>query len=205
MISLLFSEPLVFALLFGVLVFSLTVHEYMHAAVADRLGDSTARLLGRVTLNPSAHLDPIGTLLLLVAGFGWGKPVPFNPINFKNPKRDIAIVAVAGPLSNFAMALVFGLILQLLPVALPQLILSVFTLLVYYNVALGVFNLLPINPLDGFKVVNGFLSHEMSIQWLQLAPYGIYILLFGFFTNTIEKLISPIISAITGFILRAPF
>jgi len=107
LLELLFSNPLIFILVAAALILSISVHEFAHAYVADKLGDPTPRYLGRVTLNPKAHLDPIGTLLLVVAGFGWGKPVPFNPNNLSNPKRDAALISFAGPLSNFFMAIIF--------------------------------------------------------------------------------------------------
>src|SRR3989339_661935 len=114
LISLLFQNPLVFLFLAVVLIVSLAIHEFAHAYASDKLGDPTAKSLGRLTLNPLAHLDPVGTLLMLVAGFGWGKPVPFNPMYLKNPKRDTAIISFAGPFANFVIALVFILLTKLL-------------------------------------------------------------------------------------------
>src|SRR3989338_11315825 len=98
-----------FIFVFAILVFCLTIHEYSHAWVAFKLGDPTAKAMGRLTLNPLAHLDPVGTLLLLLVGFGWGKPVPFNPNYFANPRRSSALVSLAGPASNFIFAVLFGL------------------------------------------------------------------------------------------------
>ena len=105
MLGLLFSDPRTFVLVIFALIISITIHEFAHAFVADKLGDPTARALGRVTLDPRAHLDPLGTILLIVAGFGWGRPVPFDPSYLKNPKKDSALIALAGPVSNFLLAI----------------------------------------------------------------------------------------------------
>ena len=201
LVKLLFQNPIVFILLSISLIISISIHEFAHAFIASKLGDPTAKLLGRVTLNPLAHLDPLGTFLLLFAGFGWGKPVPFNPIYLKNPKRDVAIISFAGPASNFLLAILVSVVIRLT----PQTDLGLFTLIHYllymiafYNLVLGFFNLIPIHPLDGFKVVNGFLPHELSIQWMQMAPYGIWILLVLIMTDTTSKIITPLITLTMG-------
>ena len=196
LISLLTTQPSVFILLAAALILSLTVHEFAHAFVSDKLGDPTAKSLGRVTLNPLAHLDPLGTALLLFAGFGWGKPVPFNPNYLKNPKRDAALISFAGPAANFILAAFFALTLKLLAGTgvLNDLTGGFLYLTVFYNLVLGIFNLLPIHPLDGFKVVNGFLPERLSYQWLQMAPYGIFMLLLLILTNTTSKFISASVS-----------
>lgn len=191
----LLENPLAFIIVAGALIISISIHEFAHAYVSNRLGDSTAKMLGRVTLNPLSHLDPIGTLLLLFAGFGWGKPVPFNPYNLENPKRDSALIAFAGPLSNFILAILFALLvfgISVLPVPTSVYIASrsVFEVVVFYNLVLGLFNLIPIHPLDGFKVVNAFLPEDLSYQWLQLAPYGIYLLLLLILTNGFSLILS---------------
>ncbi len=198
LLNTLFQNPLLFLFIAGSLVICISIHEFAHAYVADKLGDSTPRLLGRVTLNPRAHLDPIGTLLLIVAGFGWGKPVPFNPYNLKHPKRDSALIALAGPVSNFILAVILSLMLKGLVFYAPSQLLMSFLqpflfLTILYNLVLGIFNLIPIHPLDGFRIVNGLLPDDLSYQWLQMAPYGIYILLLLIITNTTDKLINPVI------------
>ena len=207
LLKLLFQNPIVFILLSISLIISISIHEFAHAFIASKLGDPTAKLLGRVTLNPLAHLDPLGTFLLLFAGFGWGKPVPFNPIYLKNPKRDAAIISFAGPASNFLLAILVSIVIHLTPqTGLPaQTGLGLFTLIHYllymiafYNLVLGFFNLIPIHPLDGFKVVNGFLPHELSIQWMQMAPYGIWILLVLIMTDTTSKIVTPLITLTMG-------
>ena len=177
------------------LIISISIHEFAHAFVADKLGDNTARLLGRVTLDPKAHLDPMGTILLLFAGFGWGKPVPFNPINLSNPKRDSALIAFAGPLSNFILALSLTAVFYL--VGENNIIGAFLYLTIFYNIVLGVFNLLPIHPLDGFKVVAGLLPPGLYMQWMQIRPYGIYILFALILTGTTDVVITPIIDFIT--------
>ncbi len=192
----LFENPALFIVIAVALMFSVTIHEFSHAYVANKLGDPTAKNLGRISLNPLAHMDPLGTLALLMAGFGWGKPVPVNYYNLKNPKRDAALISFAGPGSNFAMAFLLTLIVKAVASYLsPILLVTTFLYpIILYNIILGVFNLLPVEPLDGFKIVNGILPPKLSVQWVQLAPYGIYILIFLVATNTTSKILSPIVS-----------
>lgn len=165
MIDLLTQSPLLFALAAISLVVAVTVHEAAHAYVADRLGDPTPSLQGRVTLNPLSHLDPIGTLMLLIAGFGWGRPVQFDPYNLKNPRRDAAIISIAGPLTNIIMAVVGALIYR---AAGDFVLLLPF---VQINVVLAVLNLLPVHPFDGFKVVGGMLPEDRAYDWYSLQRY----------------------------------
>ena len=152
------------------LLSAITIHEFSHAWVADRLGDPTQRLMGRVTLNPLAHLDPIGTIALLLIGFGWGKPVQFDPFNLENPRRDSALVALAGPASNIVIILILTIIYRLTPITLLEPFIG-------YNVVLALFNLIPIHPLDGFKIVGGILPEDRSEAWYRLERYGLYLLL----------------------------
>lgn len=205
LLGILFENPLLFVAIAVALVFSVTLHEFSHAYVAYKLGDPTAKNLGRVSLNPLAHLDPLGTLTLLIAGFGWGKAVPVNYLNLKNPKRDAAIISFAGPGSNFAMAIFLAVVLRIIESTLstnpvsnslsPALLLTTFLYpIILYNIILGIFNMLPIEPLDGFKIVNGLLPPHLSVQWIQLAPYGIYILIFMVATGSISKIISPVVA-----------
>jgi len=174
-----------------VLVFSAIVHEYMHGWMADRLGDSTAKDAGRLTLNPIPHLDLFGSILLpamLVLSnvgfvFGWAKPVPFNPYNLSDKKYGSAKVALAGPLGNLIVALFFGLILRF--INLPSQELSIlFSMIVQINLLLMVFNLMPIPPLDGSKVIMPFLPISMQENMIKLEKYGMFIVLlfimFGF-------------------------
>lgn len=173
-----------------VLLVAFTIHELAHAVVADRLGDPTPRRMGRITLNPIAHLDPIGTLALLVAGFGWAKPVMVNPYNMRgyNPRTAMAIVAIAGPLSNLLMALLFILPFRLGLVSVEGFFIntgsSIFPSLsfllaqfIWINLILMFFNLIPIPPLDGHKVLIGVLPPEMGYRLQPLEQYGFLLLL----------------------------
>ncbi len=171
-----------FALAF---VTGIAFHEFSHAWAANELGDDTAARQGRLTLNPLAHLDPAGTLLLFVAGFGWGKPTPVNPYRLRmGVKRGNMLVAVAGPLSNFAFALLASLPLILGWVepassldaigraSGPEIFGTFLVLIAWINVVLGVFNLIPIHPLDGFKVVVGLLPDELARPLVPLSRWG---------------------------------
>ncbi len=191
MIETLFQNPLMFALLAGALVISISIHEFSHAFAAYKLGDPTGKNMGRLTLNPKAHLDPIGTIFLLFVGFGWGKPVPFNPRNLKNPKKDSAIISLAGPLSNFILAIILSLILK---IGMGNNILVAFLYTtILYNLMLGFFNLIPLGPLDGNKIVFGFLPNKLAIQWLEIQRYGTYILLFLIVFDFTEKILLPLV------------
>lgn len=189
------------------LIFAVTVHEAAHGWVADKLGDPTARSLGRITLNPLPHIDPVGTLLvpilmLTFTGFliGWAKPVPVAMNKLHSPRRDMAIVAAAGPGVNLLMALIWSLLLVLahnlihsLPaVALPLLLMSVAG--VFVNLVLMALNLLPIPPLDGGRVVNGFLPAGLSRLYMRIEPFGIFILIGLLLTGLIGAVLMPVIA-----------
>ena len=191
-LNLLFENPLVFILVAAALILSLTFHEFAHAYVADHLGDPTARYLGRVTLNPIKHLDPIGTMLLLFVGFGWGRPVPFNPANLNNPKRDAALISFAGPGSNFLLAILFAILYKFF--GNVGILGDFMYLATFYNLLLGLFNLFPFHPLDGFKVVYGLIPMNLAYQWLQMQSYGMYILIFMIFTGTTSTIMQPLVS-----------
>ena len=188
----------IFVLVAGALIISISIHEFSHAFVADKLGDSTAKNMGRITLNPKAHLDPTGTILLLIAGFGWGKPVPFDPRLLKNPKRDAAIISFAGPASNILLATLLAGFFHV--VSLGGLVGLFVQLVVQYNLILAVFNLIPVHPLDGFKVVNGLLPRELSHQWIQLAPYGLWILLALIVAGVTDQIIGPLLDILLTFL-----
>jgi len=164
------------------LLAAVTVHEYAHAYVADRLGDPTPRSHGRLTLNPIAHLDLVGTLLILLVGIGWAKPVPINPANFNNWRRGSIVVAAAGPLANVTLLFILGVPfkLGLLDIgglaavgALNRLLLAT----IQINAMLAVFNLIPIPPLDGSKIVMGLLPPEAAVSYARLQLYGTLILI----------------------------
>jgi Zn-dependent protease len=191
---------------FIVLLFSLTVHEMAHAWTADRLGDPTARLLGRVSLNPIVHADPIGTvlfpLLALISGaplIGWAKPVPVNSRQLGNPRRDFVLVAAAGPASNLLMAFAAAVVLSLLPIS-PQTLgeanvsVPVATILsqgMRLNVLLAVFNLIPIPPLDGGNVLAGLLPSPLAASFNRLRPYGFLLLYALIFSGGFDYLVIP--------------
>ncbi|MCD6334889.1 MAG: site-2 protease family protein [Candidatus Latescibacteria bacterium] len=161
------------------ILFALTIHEYAHGWVADKLGDPTARYAGRLTLNPLSHLDPLGTMMLFLVHFGWAKPVPVDPGFFKNPKRDMMWVSLAGPAANIVSAAIFGWIVQLLVgIGLTSgYLLVILQYGVMINVVLGIFNLIPIPPLDGSKILMGLLPPEQAFRFQQLERKGPLILL----------------------------
>jgi len=179
-----------FEFLFALLV-AITIHEYAHAWMAVRLGDPTPKLLGRLTLNPIAHLDPLGTLLpvmLILTGspiiFGWGKPVRFDPYNLENPKRDAALISFAGPASNLILASLLSLILRFStqPFSPFYFLAGIIPPLIILNIILALFNLLPIHPLDGGKILIGILPPKDAVKAERfLNQYGILILLFLIF------------------------
>ena len=188
------------------LLLAITVHEFSHAAAAAKLGDPTAKNLGRLTLNPVAHLDPIGTLAILLVGFGWGKPVPFDPAKLANPKKDSAIISLAGPASNLVLALVLSIPYQIgfwTNLFLPQIfvIYSVIVTAIWLNLILAVFNLVPVHPLDGFKVLGGLLPKNWYDDFQQMANYGLIILLFLILPVAGEPFLARIILPIVSLIL----
>ena len=205
-LALLQSNPAVAVAFVLGLVFGISVHEAAHAFVAYRLGDPTAKIAGRLTLDPRSHLDPIGTLALLFVGFGWGKPTPFDPFNLRNVKRDSALISVAGAASNFLLALALSLpyLVAFYTHSLNFTVNSIYQVLsivIWLNVILGVFNLIPVHPLDGFKVLAGLLPRDWYQDFMQTERYGIFILLFLIITGAIGKIIFPIVSFILALLL----
>ncbi len=187
-------------------LFAVMLHEVAHGYTACRFGDPTARLLGRLTLNPLRHLDPIGTLALMFFGFGWARPVPVNFRNLQHPRRDMIWVALAGPLTNFSLALLSALLLRglawthgdgmdgLLGAYLePVALMAGFSL--YINIILAVFNLIPIPPLDGGRVLTGLLPQRQADMLSRIEPFGFMIILFiVFFTDVWRMVLSPVIT-----------
>ena len=173
----------------------LPLHEFAHGWMAEKLGDHTARAAGRLTMNPLASLDPFGALFLLLFGFGWAKPVPVNPWNFKKPKRDMAITALAGPVSNLLAALVggilyFALYLFVLPSASTSVFIAVDAFLSAYiviNVSLAVFNLLPVPPLDGSRVVSAFLSDRAMAAYYRYQNAIVMVLFLLLFIGVLDS------------------
>lgn len=194
-----------------ILIFSIVIHEISHGAAANYLGDPTAKYAGRLTLNPIRHLDPIGSILvplfLIILRspilLGWAKPVPINPYNFRDQKYGSAKVALAGPGSNLTVALVFGLALRFFPAisAIPGLYLM-FSYIVYINILLAVFNLLPLPPLDGSHILFTFLPPGFENLKIFLSQFGIFILLFIIFF--FFRWLSLFINWIFGLIVGAP-
>ncbi len=190
-----------------ILIFSAIIHEYMHGYVAYSLGDSTARDAGRLTFNPIAHIDLWGSILLplfmvvLNTGFifGWAKPVPFNPYRLRNQKYGPAMVAIAGPAGNLILAIMFGLVLRFLPFG-NEMFSALIALIVYINLVLMIFNLVPIPPLDGSKVLAAFLPIRAQEKFFQLERYGFFlVLIFVFFGyNLILPIINFLFKIITG-------
>jgi Zn-dependent protease len=196
------------------------VHEAAHAWAADRLGDSTARQLGRLSLNPAVHIDPIGTLLFpliaMLTGIpliGWAKPVPVDTRHLQHPKRDFALIAAAGPASNIVMAIIGAVIFALLPTAAPgdiagRVVMStpreIFLWFTYLNVMLAVFNMIPVPPLDGGNVLLGVLPHAGARIVEQVRPYGFLILYALMLTGTLGYLLGPIAIGVVRLLLRMP-
>jgi len=172
------DDPTGFVAFIIAIVLGITVHEFMHAYAAHRLGDDTARLLGRLSLNPMAHLDPFGTLLLVLAGFGYGKPVPFNESRLRTT-LGVTLVALAGPLANLALAALCAIPLRFGSVAVVGATYEeILTAIVLWNCVLAIFNLVPIPPLDGANVVYGLLPPRQQYSWRTYQQYGPFLLLF---------------------------
>jgi len=211
MISSLFTDPLGLLISVAALLSAITIHECSHALAADYLGDPTPRLKGRISLNPLVHIDMFGLIFLLVAGFGWGKPVEFDPFNLKHPRRDAALISLAGPASNlilaFVLSLLFRFLLAMSPglgIGIGQAILLPF---IAINVMLALFNLLPIHPLDGFKIVGGILSRDQARSWYDLERYGMIFLLFLIVPfggrSMLDSILQPLISLVLPLFLPA--
>lgn len=174
------------------LLIAITVHEYAHALVAYAYGDPTAKQQGRLTLNPIKHLDPLGTLMLLVAGIGWARPVPINPYRFRDRRGGLFAVSLAGPASNFITAFATILILVLLMrFRLPLLAIGMLEMIAVINIVLGVFNLIPIPPLDGSKVLAAVAPPAVLAVYRQVEAYAPLLLLFLIITGAFGKIIWP--------------
>jgi Zn-dependent protease len=186
------------------LLIAVTLHELAHALVADHLGDPTARLQGRITLNPLPHIDPLGALAFVIAGFGWAKPVPVNAYRLKNPRRDMAVVAVAGPITNFAVALVALIAYEILRRTmessfLAKPILGVLLWSYVFNLGLGIFNLIPLPPLDGGHFLPYIFPRASWTLLHQLEQYGPFILILLVMTRATGYIMGPALALINGF------
>ncbi|MEW6684664.1 MAG: site-2 protease family protein [Candidatus Edwardsbacteria bacterium] len=172
------NEFLSYLLLAPPILFAVTIHEYAHGWMAEKFGDLTAKLAGRLTLNPLAHLDLLGTLMLFLVKIGWAKPVPVNPYNLRHPRRDMVWISLAGPLANLSFAILCGLLLRLfliLDITPEGWLKPIFIIILYaffINVALAAFNIIPIPPLDGSKILTGLIPHQWALKYRQLERYG---------------------------------
>lgn len=176
------------------LILAMTVHEYAHARVAVELGDITPRVMGRLTLNPKAHIDPIGLLCLFLVHFGWAKPVSINPRNFKNPRRDDILVSLAGPFANLLLAflsLVALLVYSKMGGNMTQGMSLVFRLIIEYNIGFAIFNLLPIPPLDGSHVLMQILPRDLAYKLEGLEKYSFIILIIFLMTPILSMILIP--------------
>ena len=176
------------------LILAMTVHEYAHARVAVELGDITPRVMGRLTLNPKAHIDPIGLLCLFLVHFGWAKPVSINPRNFKNPRRDDILVSLAGPFANLLLAflsLVVLLVYSKMGGNMTQGMSLVFRLIIEYNIGFAIFNLLPIPPLDGSHVLMQILPRDLAYKLEGLEKYSFIILIIFLMTPILSMILIP--------------
>lgn len=188
------------------LLLALTIHEFAHGYVAYRLGDPTARAAGRLTLNPLRHLDPIGTIAFFIIKLGWAKPVPVNPAYFKNPQKDMLWVALAGPMTNLAMAVISAIATKLVWFLMEKLpysavIEAIFVPLnamliasVWINLVLCIFNFLPIPPLDGSRILTGILPRDLARSYASVEQYGFILILILAFSGILSKVILPIIN-----------
>ena len=187
-----------------VLLFSVTIHEYAHGLAAQALGDPTPKLSGRMTLNPLKHIDPVGLLMLILVRFGWAKPVPVNPSYFADPDKDMALVSLAGPFSNFAFAVVVSLVYKVIPVPAAgagQFVSALFQYTIWINLALGIFNLLPIPPLDGSRLIRAVLPYEAASFMDSIEPYGFFILIFFLLFPGTSEIIMSIVNYFAAFLI----
>lgn len=203
----------IFSMIAGIpgLIIAMVIHEYAHARVAVAMGDDTPRLMGRLTLNPVAHVDPIGLLMLFIMQFGWAKPVSINPNNFHNWKRGELYVSLAGPVSNLIMAflaLVFMVIYMKLGMPMSRGLRIVMYLIVLYNINFAIFNMIPIPPLDGSKVLMSFLPDEWNYKMASIERYSFFILIaimmtpvLGYILVPLQRLIFSIFSQILSIFL----
>mgnify|MGYP000868606306 FL=1 len=183
------------------LFIAIIFHEVAHGYVAYRLGDPTAKREGRLTLNPLKHIDIVGFLFLLIFKFGWAKPVPINPLYFKNRKRDILLVSIAGPLTNLAIAFILAILISFIGIT-NGIITQMIVIAIWYNIMLGIFNLLPFPPLDGSKIVASLLPEKYEILFYKYEKYLYFILIILIVTDTVDKILGPFINIALSVLLK---
>jgi Zn-dependent protease len=183
------------------IILAFTIHEYAHALSAYMLGDKTAKQYGRLTLNPIAHVDPMGFLCLIVTRrFGWAKPVPVNDLNFKDKKKGMLIVALSGPLSNFLIALLIAVLYRFINSSIGEAVRSMLQIAYIINLSIGVFNLIPIPPLDGSKILDVFLTNKQKLFMRRYAVYSNIIIIMLIFSGIIGTILGPAIRGLDWFI-----
>jgi Zn-dependent protease len=189
---------------FGLLMIAMSIHEFAHGWVAFKLGDNTAKSMGRLTLNPLAHIDPFGTVILplfifIASGgrfiFGAAKPVPINYLALKNPKRDMVWIGLSGPLANILSAVALSLVLPFIASLIPTLG-FILRILIIINVVLGVFNLIPIPPLDGSRVVMGLLPQDLASAYAKIEPFGFFIIMLLIMLGLFQTFVWPMVNLI---------
>jgi Zn-dependent protease len=200
LIRLLFDDPGAFILLVIPLLYSIIIHEVAHGWVADKMGDSTARWMGRLTLDPRRHLDPVGTIMLFFFGFGWAKPVPVNFNNLRPPRRGLIFVSAAGIVANILLALIAQLAFRFLQPSPEGPLYMVLYEMFRINVILASFNLIPIPPLDGSKILMGFSTRRFQYSLARLEPYGFFILIALLWTGILNPFIGFFAWLINGLI-----
>lgn len=207
LLSILFQSPILFLTIAIAILLALSIHESAHAWVANRLGDDTAAMLGRISLNPLVHLDLIGTAFLLIIGFGWGKPVPFNPNKLKSPTRDAILIALSGPTSNLILASLIVFIFHTTQSITSDQLKTLLLTIGYFNLLFMLFNLLPIPPLDGSRILSLFIPEHI---FARIERYGFILLLILIFvgfgsTSLFDVLITHPLSSLFYFFYHQPF
>ncbi|MFT6984801.1 MAG: Zn-dependent protease [Psychromonas sp.] len=200
LLSLLMQNPVTFLMLAIPLLYSIIFHEIAHGLVASWFGDNTARRSGRLTLNPIAHIDPIGTLMLLLIGFGWAKPVPVNFANLKPSRLGVICVALAGCTINICIAMAAILLMQFEVFSTSSIFSTVLPIVAKINIMLAAFNLIPIPPLDGSRVLMEFLPKQMQAPLVRIEPYGFFIILILLYTGVLYPVIDVVQNLIYSFI-----